>query len=271
MKELRIGCSGWSYRAWVGPFYPPGTKLRDFLKLYSRVFETVEIDSTFYSTPADFVVRKWLDSTPDDFIFCPKMPGQITHDNKLKNVDVILEKFLGTMRKLKPKLGTILIQMPPSFSYDAGLDDLKDFLSLLPNDLEFAIEFRHDSLFNDTIYNMLGDHNVTLAWSEIPMAKNPAVSTTRQAYLRLVGDRSIKESEFGSIQREKSSEINHWAGILQERGDNIEKAYVYSNNHFQGFGPATANMMYRTLGLEERRFTRIQDFIQSQSGQKTLF
>ncbi len=271
MKELRIGCSGWSYKTWVGPFYPPGTKPGEYLKLYSRVFDTVEIDSTFYSAPADFIVRKWLDATPDGFIFCPKMPGQITHENKLENVDVILEKFLNTMRKLKPKLGTILIQMPPSFSCDTGLDALRDFLPLLPDDLEFAIEFRHDSLFNDTIYNMLRDHNVTLAWTEIPMAKNPAVSTTKHVYLRLVGDRSIKESEFGSIQREKSSEINHWAGILDKRRDDIEKAYVYSNNHFQGFGPATANIMYRTLGLEERKFTRIQDYINSESRQKTLF
>ncbi len=231
----------------------------------------MEIDSTFYSIPADFVVKKWFVSTPDDFIFCPKMPGQITHDNRLNNVDVILEKFLATIRKLEPKLGLILIQMPPSFSYDSGIQALKDFLPILPTDLEFAVEFRHDSLFNSTVYNMLADHKVTIAWSEIPMAKNPAVSTTTQAYLRLVGDRSIKESQFGSIQKDRNSEINRWAGILDGKKDDIEKAYVYSNNHFQGFGPATANMMYRALGLEDRKFTRIQDYLQSQSGQRTLF
>lgn len=271
MENLKIGCSGWSYQGWVGPFYPEHTKPGDFLRLYSKVFDTVEIDSTFYNIPAEFVISKWFESTDDEFIFCPKMPRQITHENRLRNVDVILEKFLESINKLKHKLGIILIQMPPSFSYDQGSQVLKDFLELLPEENEFAIEFRHSSLFNEDTYKILEKHQVALAWSEVPMVKNPAVLTAKNLYLRLVGDRSIKESEFGKMQKNRDREISHWSGLIGERKDDIEKAYVYSNNHFQGFGPATANQMFRALGLQERNFSRIQEHIQSETGQKTLF
>lgn len=271
MSETRIGCSGWSYKTWVGPFYPQGTKQGDFLKLYSRVFDTVEIDSTFYTPPSEMMINRWSAQTPHNFLFCPKMYGKVTHDNKLNNVEVILRNFLDNISKLGSKLGPVLIQMPPSFSFDKGVDSLKEFLPLLPKDLHFAIEFRHNSWFVDSTYSLLSDNNVTLAWSEIPMAKNPGVLTSDKVYLRLVGDRSIKESDFGKVQRDKDLEINKWAGMLDDKKDDIEKAYVYSNNHFQGFGPASANLMARALGLEERNFNSITNFIQSETKQKTLF
>ncbi len=271
MKDLRIGCSGWSYKGWVGPFYPPGTKPGDFLSLYSRIFNTVEIDSTFYAPPAPFVIEKWLKSTPDDFVFCPKMPGKITHDNKLNNIEIPLEKFLSGIRKLKPKLGTILVQLPPSFSYDEGLGPLKEFLTLLPNDLEFAVEFRHNSWFNDTTFTLLSDRKVTLAWSEIPMAKNPGILTSGDVYLRLVGDRSIKDSEFGSIQKDRTLEIDHWVSNLEQKKDDIEKAYVYSNNHFQGFGPGTANSFREKMNLPVIDFNKILNKSNTASRQGTLF
>lgn len=271
VKETRIGCSGWSYNAWVGPFYPRGSKPTDYLKLYSRVFDTVEIDSTFYSAPSDIVVNNWFKNTPDGFIFCPKMQNDVTHKNKLKNVDIILEKFLESVKRLKSKLGMILIQLPPAFSFEDDMESLKEFLPLLPDKLEFAVEFRNNSMFTEPVYKLLEDYNITLAWSEIPMAKNPGVLTTDKVYLRLVGDRTIKESQFGKVQRNSDEEIEVWSGRVKKQRDDIEKVYIYSNNHFQGFGPATANIMYRKLGLEERKFTRIQDFIQSETGQRTLF
>lgn len=271
MNGVRIGCSGWSYTGWVGPFYPKGTKPGDFLRLYSRVFDAVEIDSTFYSPPSESTIKKWLKSTPEHFVFCPKMPQKITHENRLRNVDNILQEFIASIVKLKPKLGTILIQMPPSFSFERDYISLENFFSLLPSELEYAIEFRNGSMFTDSTYRLLENYRISLAWSEIPMAKNPALLTTDSAYLRLVGDRSIKEENFGRVQKDRTREILYWTEILKEKKDDISKAYVYSNNHFQGFGPATANFIYKALGLEERKFNRISEFIHSESGQKTLF
>ncbi len=271
MKELRIGCSGWSYKGWVGPLYPPGTKPGDFLALYSKLFNTVEIDSTFYAPPADFVIEKWLKSTPDGFIFCPKLPGLITHENKLNGVDVILEKSLLTICRLKPKLGPILVQLPPSLTYENGIESLSEFLPLLPGNLDFAIEFRNNSWFNETTFGLLRDHDVILSWSEIPMAKNPTIMTSKDVYLRLVGDRTIQESQFGTIQKKKEKELEHWAGALKEKQDEIEKAYVYSNNHFQGFGPGTVNLFRVKMGLPEIDFNRLIAGNNKNTRQRTLF
>lgn len=271
MKDLRVGCSGWSYKGWIGPFYPTRTKASEFLSIYSRVFNTVEIDSTFYAPPAENAVEKWLKSTPDGFVFCPKMPSQITHENRLNNVDIPLEKFLSAIRNLKTKLGTILVQLPPSFSYDAGIDSLKEFIPVLPNDLEFALEFRHDSWFKESTFRLLKDNNITLVWSEIPMAKSPGYVTTSNVYMRLIGNRSIKEAEFGTIQKDKNKEMDYWVGKLNEKKDDIEKAYVYSNNHFQGFAPGTVNGFRSKMNLPLLDWPSESTKIGRDPTQRTLF
>ena len=271
MTEYRIGCSGWSYKAWSGSFYPATAKAGDFLSLYSRVFDTVEIDSTFYSIPPASVVSNWAKVVPNGFLFSSKMPGKITHENRLTNVEVLLDKFLESIGNLGNKLAIILIQLPPSFSYQRDFHSLKGFLEILPNEFEYAVEFRHPSFFRDDVYTTLEKSNVTLAWSEIPMTKNPGVSTSPKAYLRLVGDRSIKDEDFGRIQKDRDHEMTGWAEKLKAARDDIEKAYVYSNNHFQGFGPGTANMFLSKLGIPESDLNMLLDKKENSSIQKTLF
>lgn len=268
MVEYRIGCSGWSYQGWVGTFYPPGTVKNNFLTLYSKIFDTVEIDSTFYNVPSKAVIHKWYTSTPDDFLFCPKLPRQITHDNRLANVDLLLEMFMDRIRILGQKLGRILIQLPPSFSYENGFDSLREFIKLLPEDFYFAIEFRHNSWFRENIFSLLESKQMTLTWAETTYTKTPENLTTKDLYLRLVGDRSIREEDFGHLQKDRDSTISMWAKRIENRIDDIERVYVYSNNHFQGFAPGTANIFRRKLGLSELSF---KDAIGTNNNQRTLF
>jgi uncharacterized protein YecE (DUF72 family) len=246
--DLYLGCSGWSYDAWVGPFYPSGAKQSDFLRLYSRVFNAVEIDSTFYRLPGKDMVRNWTRATPDEFIFTAKMPKQVTHDNRLEQFDKILQTFLSSMRLLGKKLGCILVQLPPSFSYEDSWKVFKDFVSVLPSDLEFAVEFRSQDWFKDEVYSFLKDRKMTLVWSEIPYAESPSVLTTDAAYLRLVGDRSIGEEQFGKVVKERSADVAKWAKMLKQSQPN--RVFAFSNNHFQGFAPATVNLLRRELGLD---------------------
>jgi len=246
--KLRIGCSGWSYRAWVGPFYPSHTSPDRFLQLYSKVFDSVEIDSTFYGIPAAGTVESWRKSTPEDFRFYPKIPGEITHEKRLANSGAILDSFIETMNKLGSRLGTILVQLPPFFRYMEGFDDLEKFIGALPEEFRFAMEFRHDSWFRKEVFSALERAGVTFAWSEAPFAEIPAIMTSQDVYLRLVGDRSLGEREFGAIRLNKSASINKWAAELKSREDEIASAHVFSNNHFQGFGPGTANQFLEALG-----------------------
>ena len=120
---------GWSYADWFGPFYPAGTPSRDALTQYARVFDCVEIDSTFYGTPPDNTVRHWFKSTPDNFLLSPKVPRLITHDAKLHDVAEPLQHFVHTMALLGPKRGPMLLQMPPDFTR-ADLPALQAFLPI---------------------------------------------------------------------------------------------------------------------------------------------
>jgi len=113
---IRIGTQGWNYPAWVGPFYPSGTRASEFLSTYARAFRVVEVDSTFYAVPDANAVRAWRERTPDDFTFALKMPKQVTHELRLRDAEEIVNDFLARARELGTKLGPILLQMGPDFS-----------------------------------------------------------------------------------------------------------------------------------------------------------
>jgi uncharacterized protein YecE (DUF72 family) len=117
---IYLGTQGWSYKDWVGSFYPAGTAARDFLACYAQQFGAVELDTTFYGTPTPSRVRTWFDVTPDDFLFTAKVPRSITHDRHLVDCREDFEEFVAIMRLLGHKLGPILIQLPPDFTAGSG-------------------------------------------------------------------------------------------------------------------------------------------------------
>ncbi|HET7613400.1 MAG TPA: DUF72 domain-containing protein, partial [Gemmatimonadaceae bacterium] len=124
---IRIGTQGWNYDAWVGPFYPSGTRPSDFLTVYARAFDTVEVDSTFYASPAETTIRSWADRTPRGFQFALKLPQEITHEQRLRDVTGASQTFFDRVRDLGDKLGPVLVQMGPDFQ-PGELPALVDFL-----------------------------------------------------------------------------------------------------------------------------------------------
>lgn len=268
--RIRVGCSGWSYKGWLGTFYPSGTKPSKYLSLYSRVFDTVEIDSTFYSIPKPETVKTWADSVPEDFVFTAKLPKIITHERRLVGADMQLTYFLESIRNLGDKRGIILIQFPHSFNIEGGFEALKSFLKKLPGDFEFAVEFREQSWFVEQTYDLLREYGITLAWSETPFASVPDKIVTGSIYLRLVGDRNIDESQFGRVLRDKDAEIKSWSERIESFKGKVGNAFIFTNNHFQGFGPATANNFRKALGMEERYWPELMKN-DLEKGQKSIF
>ncbi|HET6700922.1 MAG TPA: DUF72 domain-containing protein, partial [Gemmatimonadaceae bacterium] len=130
-SNVRIGTQGWNYDAWVGPFYPEGSRAADFLALYARAFNTVEVDSTFYAIPAEKIVLGWAERTPDDFVFALKLPQEITHERRLRDSKDLLAQFFDRARLLGPKLGAVLVQLGPDFG-PSELPALAAFLPMLP-------------------------------------------------------------------------------------------------------------------------------------------
>ena len=110
--QFRIGCSGWSYTSWTGPFYPHDLENSDWLRFYSQIFDYVEIDSSFYRIPNEFMVKNWAKRTPDNFRFTAKFPKVITHDKQLVDVEDEVDLFLNNMEPLQEKTLLYLFNYP---------------------------------------------------------------------------------------------------------------------------------------------------------------
>jgi uncharacterized protein YecE (DUF72 family) len=254
LQKLYVGCSGWSYDGWLGHFYPSNLDRKDFLKYYSQVFDFVEIDSSFYNAPNVFMTKRWASLTSDNFRFTAKFPRSITHEKRLA-ADADSEKelryFFDVMRPLRTKLLALLLQLPPSLTAKEGVKKLEILTNMLDQDFRYAIEFRHQSWFERSVYRLLSDNNISLAWSQLDDIQTPAELTSDFVYLRFIGDRSIDEREFGRIQKDRSKDLKMWSNSLDRVKDNATLAIVAANNHYAGFGPATANSFRKMVGLEE--------------------
>lgn len=249
--EIRTGCMGWSYKDWVGPFYPQGTSQKDYLALYSRAFDTVEVDSAFYRTPAAEVVEKWSRTTPDEFRFSVKFPGKITHDAGLAATEEEISAFESAVMGFGKKLSCILILLPPSSRFEQMFDRLQNIISMLRSGLRYAVEFRHRSWFNEEVYRLLSEKGMSLAWSVNQYADSPPVLTSDFIYLRFIGDRKL--TSFGHVQKDRLASLKEWAGnVLRAREESgLRGIYAYSNNHFAGFAPETINTFRGIAGLEQ--------------------
>ena len=247
-----MGCSGWSYTSWQGPFYPTNIENSGWLKYYSHVFDYVEIDSSFYTIPNIIMVNNWANRTPGNFKFTAKFPKIITHDKRLKDVGVELEQFFEAMSPLSNKILALLIQLPPSLKVFEGLESLRGLVPNLDVGFRYAIEVRHRSWFQDLAYNFFAKNNICLVWSQLDEMKTPPVVTTDFLYLRLIGDRGIQEKDFGRIQIDRVLEMQKWAESVKTIEDErVRLAIITANNHYAGFGPGTVNIFRNMLGLPE--------------------
>jgi uncharacterized protein YecE (DUF72 family) len=251
--QLYIGCSGWSYDAWLGHFYPANLEPREFLKYYSHVFDFVEIDSSFYRPPNLFMTKRWASLTPDNFRFTAKFPRSITHEKRLLDPEKELHYFFDVMRPLRSKLLALLIQLPPSLTAKEGLKKLEALIHMLDPDFRYAIEVRNRSWFdnNKNVYKLLSDNNICLAWSQLDIIQTPAELTSDFAYLRFIGDRSIDEKDFGKVQKNRQRELKRWSDSVRRVRDKAKFVVAAANNHYAGFGPSTANSFRKMLGMKE--------------------
>ena len=244
---IRLGVQGFSPKDWIGTFYPPRFSPKEFLPFYARVFDTVEVNSTFYGIPSTSTVRSWAQRTPPGFVFACKMPQEITHDQRLVGVEDRLHIFLDQMRNLGEKLGPVVIQFPRSFTrrYE---ENLRAFLGLLPGDVRFVAEFRSESWHDDEVFDLLQEFKVAWCindWQDL----TPVVETTTDlAYVRLVGYH--QEFEYlGKVQRDRSEDLANWTSTIKELASRLPRIYVYVNNHYAGHAPATVNRLAELLGL----------------------
>jgi uncharacterized protein YecE (DUF72 family) len=253
MKSLlRIGSCSFTAPGWEKTFYPPRLPKREYLRWYASKFDTLEIDSTFYATPAPTVTRRWFNETPSGFTFALKAPRAITHDKLLVGCGDELEEFLRSIEPLGEKVGTILLQFAyertDGITFEEFLRRLDEFSALLPSDLDFAIEIRNREWLRPQLFDLLDERDITLALIDHPYMPPPEDLSVhfakRPAYIRLLGDRHEIESitkSFHEVVVDRDASILHWTRVCREIVKHGVPVSVYVNNHYAGYAPATIN------------------------------
>lgn len=184
--ELRAGTSGYSYKEWKGVFYPERLPARDMLAFYSERFSAVEINQTFYRPPTPSLLASWAAQVPESFRFAIKTPRRITHSKRLKGVEEETAYLVETLQTLGPRLGILLVQLPPDFPRSE--ERLAAFLALLPRQLPVAFEFRHPSWSEAGTREQLGARDIAVVASDMDEAQPQLDAGAGVGYLRLRRD-----------------------------------------------------------------------------------
>lgn len=228
------GTCGWSYQEWVGAFYPNNKVAK--LPFYSRVFNSVEVDSSFYRAPSKSMVAGWIRATGPDFRFSLKVPKTITHDRRLEGSEKEFLDFLDLVRPMEDagKLGCLLLQLPPDYTFKQK-KSLESFLGLLPEGVHFAVEFRHESWDRVEALDLLKRHGVANVITDSPIGflARPAVTSATHSYVRWHGHGRQIWYDYSYSEEE----LRPWVAKLQGLEGQVPVVYAYFNNHYRAGAP----------------------------------
>src|SRR5262245_44423580 len=278
--NLLLGTSSWSSADWKGVFYPQGLRPADYIAEYAKRFRTVEIDASFYGTPAKNTVEGWADRTPPEFIFAAKVPQAITHEKALVDCEEETREFLENRSLLGPRLGPLVFQFayvargrdPNEHRTGAGFRRrLAAYLEKLPPGFRYAVEVRNESWIDEDFLALLRSRNVALVLSDYYTMPSLArlldrgdLLTAEFTLVRFLGNRKEmddliarkrqeegKAREFDEIVVDRRPEMESWVPALRSLVPRTRITFAYFNNHYAGFGPGSAALfaqMWREMG-----------------------
>lgn len=247
MGEIRIGCSGWNYASWRETFYPPGCPASRWLEHYATVFDTVEVNTTFYRLARRSAVDRWVQQTPPGFVFAVKASRYLTHIKRLTELGQGVERLYEPLQPLidAGRLGPMLWQLPPNFKRDD--ERLKAALDALPPG-RHTFEFRHPTWFCEPVYDLLRERGVALC-----IADRPEIADF-QAH-ELTADFTFVRFHYGHRGRRgnySDSELDEWAQRIARWARSVD-VYAYFNNDWEVFAPRNALTLRRLI---ERRYSK---------------
>jgi uncharacterized protein YecE (DUF72 family) len=225
--RLLAGTSGFSYKEWLGHFYPEKLPGDAMLHYYAERFPTVEINNTFYRMPAEAMLTRWAQEVPESFTFTLKAPRRITHDLRLREAEQPVTEFLRRAGALGDKLGVVLFQLPHFLKKD--VPRLRDFLAVLPKGPRFAFEFRQASWQDDEVYETLRSHGALLCVTDTDAGDTPFVATADCGYVRL------RRTHYDE------SDLSAWAERIAAQP--FACTYVYFMHEDEALGTRFARML----------------------------
>ena len=218
--DLLAGTSGFSYKEWLGSFYPDKLPADEMLRYYAGRFRTVEINNTFYRMPAEAMLARWAAEVPENFAFTLKAPRRITHDKRLRETEADVAEFARRAAALGDKLGVLLFQLPPFTKKD--LPRLRDFLAALPAGPRVAMEFRNDTWQDDEVYAELRSRGALLCVTDTDEGDTPFVATSDWGYIRL------RRTHYDD------GDLRGWVDRI--RAQPLERGYVYFMHEDEALG-----------------------------------
>jgi uncharacterized protein YecE (DUF72 family) len=233
MKPVRVGCSGWNYDHWREAVYPKGTPQSRWLEHYATLFNTVEVNATFYRLQKPEAVARWVEVTPPDFVFSIKASRYLTHIKRLQDLRAGLERLMETLEPLtaSPKMGPMLWQLPENFHRDD--DRLASALEVLPPG-RHCFEFRHPSWFAEPVMDLLRAHRVALVIGDDPSRPfQTRELTTDWTYVRLHRGKKGRRGNYSE------SELATWRRRIAAWRSHAE-VFVYCNNDWEAFAVRNA-------------------------------
>lgn len=240
MPELKIGCSGFNYGGWKGNFYPPDLPQKKWLDFYCKIFNTVELNVTFYRLPLASTFSKWHNETPSDFVFSIKGSRFITHIKRLLDPQVPLEIFFERALNLKEKLRVVLWQFSPSFKIN--IERLKFFLKLLKKyPVKNTLEFRHESWITEEVIDLCRKHNISLCTADCPEFIDELPVTSDFVYIRRHGKGGSYATCY--LKAELKKDAKKIKNYLKDNKD----VFIYFNNDAYGYAPKNAKELMEML------------------------
>lgn len=251
--RLFVGTSGFAYKEWVGPFYPPGTKGPAMLGYYAGQFSSVEVNYTFRRSPTASMMEDWSAATPEGFVFALKANQGITHFARLKDTGERLGRFLEAVAPLGPRLGPVLFQCPPNLKYDP--DVLDGFLAALaaagPVRPRYAMEFRHPSFDTDEVREKLAAAGVALCVADPPPGGTPGPpgddQPTRSGFVRTGDFAYVRLRGTGYDAKTLEGWGTSFRSALEEGID----VYCYLKHEDSAAGPSDAAILQRMAGAAD--------------------
>ena len=236
---MRVGCSGWQYQHWRGNFYPIDLPQKRWFDHYSSVFDTVEINNSFYRLPEESTFVAWAEEAPPGFLFAVKASRFLTHMKKLKDPEEPVDRFFSRAQALRRHLGPVLYQLPPGWKLDRTR--LEHFLQILPRGVQHVLEFREPSWYDDTVLALLERYRVTLCVHDMPGSATGRLRIGPTVYVRFHGASGRYAGSY------PDDHLADWASWLQgERSRGVD-VFAYFNNDVGGHAPRNALGLRRHL------------------------
>jgi uncharacterized protein YecE (DUF72 family) len=222
MVQWHIGCSGFSYKHWKGKFYPEGLAQKKWFAFYCEHFKTLELNVTFYRFPQLKTLQNWYNTSPVDFRFSVKAPQGITHYKLFLNSTELITEFYDVVNNgLQEKLGPILFQLPPRFSYSE--EHLERIISNLNPAFKNVVELRHNTWWRDDVYEAFAKHNITFVGQSHPALPDAIIQNSPVVYYRFHGVPDLYKSAYADAALQKTADMIN-------SNQQTKEAWLYFNN-----------------------------------------